>query len=297
MKKTILKTSIAAVLLGSVPTVDAAVDTYSWNGFFTMLDPNGAATFNTSYTAGGVNSYQTPISGTLSFDSTTGAGTGTLVPFDFNSDPSPFELVDIKIQAVGDGAGGPGSLVVGNMLFNWGGNNGTPLSIVLDAAGFLNGDLAGGGAGAVPAADGTYTGATFGYISLGPVPIATTEFNTSNINGCLNGDCIGNGSSGGLPLVTDNAVNNSELAQGNGVGIGGSPFQDGPFPGSSPNFDLTDMAFLSSDPGVTIAANCTFTLGDTCPTVVATPVPAAVWLFGSGLLGLIGIARRKKVVI
>ena len=28
------------------------------------------------------------------------------------------------------------------------------------------------------------------------------------------------------------------------------------------------------------------------PTVV--PVPAAVWLFGSGLIGLIGVARRKK---
>lgn len=28
--------------------------------------------------------------------------------------------------------------------------------------------------------------------------------------------------------------------------------------------------------------------------VAAVPVPAAVWLFGSGLLGLIGIARRKK---
>ena len=26
----------------------------------------------------------------------------------------------------------------------------------------------------------------------------------------------------------------------------------------------------------------------------AVPVPAAVWLFGSGLIGLIGIARRKK---
>jgi len=24
------------------------------------------------------------------------------------------------------------------------------------------------------------------------------------------------------------------------------------------------------------------------------PVPAAVWLFGSGLLGLIGVAKRKK---
>ena len=29
-------------------------------------------------------------------------------------------------------------------------------------------------------------------------------------------------------------------------------------------------------------------------TVSAIPVPAAVWLFGSGLLGLVGIARRRK---
>ena len=28
--------------------------------------------------------------------------------------------------------------------------------------------------------------------------------------------------------------------------------------------------------------------------VTVIPVPAAVWLFGSGLLGLVGIARRKK---
>ena len=28
-------------------------------------------------------------------------------------------------------------------------------------------------------------------------------------------------------------------------------------------------------------------------TVSAIPIPASVWLFGSGLLGLIGIARRK----
>ncbi len=30
-------------------------------------------------------------------------------------------------------------------------------------------------------------------------------------------------------------------------------------------------------------------------TVAAVPVPAAVWLFGSGLLGLAGVARRRKV--
>ncbi len=28
--------------------------------------------------------------------------------------------------------------------------------------------------------------------------------------------------------------------------------------------------------------------------VAAIPVPAAVWLFGSGLLGLIGVARNKS---
>ena len=30
--------------------------------------------------------------------------------------------------------------------------------------------------------------------------------------------------------------------------------------------------------------------------VSAVPVPAAVWLFGSGLIGLIGVARRKEAL-
>jgi hypothetical protein len=33
----------------------------------------------------------------------------------------------------------------------------------------------------------------------------------------------------------------------------------------------------------------------TLASVSAVPVPAAVWLFGSGLLGLIGVSRKRKV--
>ena len=35
--------------------------------------------------------------------------------------------------------------------------------------------------------------------------------------------------------------------------------------------------------------------GTFTPTIATVPIPAAVWLFGSGLVGLIGIAKRKKV--
>jgi hypothetical protein len=59
---------------------------------------------------------------------------------------------------------------------------------------------------------------------------------------------------------------------GNGDGNMGIPMAGGgPFGGFNANFN----ANLS-------------------PTPDAIPVPAAVWLFGSGLLGLVGIARRKK---
>jgi len=50
-------------------------------------------------------------------------------------------------------------------------------------------------------------------------------------------------------------------------GVLGAGMIDGPFGGFSANFDMTTSE---------------------------VPVPAAVWLFGSGLIGLAGIARRRK---
>jgi len=51
-----------------------------------------------------------------------------------------------------------------------------------------------------------------------------------------------------------------------GDGTPGIGMIDGPFPGFSANFDF----------------------------VAPIPVPAAVWLFGSGLVGLVGVARRRR---
>jgi len=52
--------------------------------------------------------------------------------------------------------------------------------------------------------------------------------------------------------------------------------------------DATDPITISLPPGVT------FTSASGQFLTAPVPIPAAAWLFGSGLLGLIGVARRKK---
>jgi len=76
-------------------------------------------------------------------------------------------------------------------------------------------------------------------------------------------------------------------------------------------FDMLNVTFdvLPSASGVTSAALSASFLGDfgqdgvavTAPTfngatvnINAVPVPAAIWLFGSGLIGMIAISRRRK---
>jgi hypothetical protein len=42
---------------------------------------------------------------------------------------------------------------------------------------------------------------------------------------------------------------------------------------------------------VTLGTNGTLTFAANAS---AVPLPAAVWLFGSGLMGLVGVSRRRK---
>jgi hypothetical protein len=58
------------------------------------------------------------------------------------------------------------------------------------------------------------------------------------------------------------------------------------------------VSFVEIAPGSNIYeitfSNGVVTSVDAVPTVI--PVPAAAWLFGSGLLGLVGVARRRARV-
>lgn len=63
----------------------------------------------------------------------------------------------------------------------------------------------------------------------------------------------------------------------------------GTLPAGTYQYNLTSGAFVSPIPdfGSVSFDSVSFSL-------TTVPVPAAIWLFGSGLLGLVGMARRKK---
>ena len=70
-------------------------------------------------------------------------------------------------------------------------------------------------------------------------------------------------------------------------GIGNNNFNT--FLKQSGTFTLAIMGVTSAS----VISDVVFSFGTQPETLVGVPIPAAVWLFGSGLLGLIGIARRK----
>jgi hypothetical protein len=58
--------------------------------------------------------------------------------------------------------------------------------------------------------------------------------------------------------------------------------------------NASDLVLNFSAAGLQGIADESWGLNNVQVEVSAVPVPAAVWLFGSGLLGLIVIARKKK---
>jgi hypothetical protein len=65
--------------------------------------------------------------------------------------------------------------------------------------------------------------------------------------------------------------------------------------GTLPGGNITTVRYGNTEGFATWTLNTDSSFAYMAPNAVsAVPVPAAVWLFGSGLLGLVGISRRKK---
>ena len=246
---------------------------------FTMLDSTGAPMDNTS-AAKGTNGFQTSTCGTLSYDTALQTGSATIAPFDFFSGTAPALATGIKIEKI---PGGSGNLLMGNMLFDWSGNIGIPVSLVWDGEGILSemdgtptsftlntdGTLDGTetpftGSGAIPGSDGTYygvdTGGAYLYLGLGAMPMASTEWNLTAATDCgLDGSqtdyqtgtgCMNHPKPGVEPLITDTTANVNKYNFDDGVpdvdqGIGSVPMWDGPFINNNANFDFSNLKLVS----------------------------------------------------
>ena len=235
-KRTAMASAIAITLGTTAPlqTASATVYVFEWDGLFTMLDPLGVPLTNTSnpYYSDETWGYgqRTPVTGTFTYDTSTGAGSMTIEPFNFFNG-GPAVAHDTVVEAIGNGVGGAGTLLAGQLLFDWNTTNNINVGIVFDAAGMLNA-LAGisvndtiSGVGATPASNAIRKG----KYHIGPAPVATTSYDTDYHN-------------------DDTCVASDSCLAGDD-GIGGDPMDNGPFPDFGANFDVTSMRLLSDGTG------------------------------------------------
>jgi hypothetical protein len=135
------------------------------------------------------------------------------------------------------------------------------------------------------------------FLADGLTPVFGTTGNTSDFINAVNSTGLLNSSDGaiiasasGFAYPGSNAWNNSNggaLSFDNSSAIGASTFVNFVF---SPGLGLSDPNIPEANKllgSASLAANGTFTF-------TAVPVPAAVWLLGSALLGMAGVSRRRS---
>jgi hypothetical protein len=305
LKKTALATLVAGTLgAAAIPAAQANVVNFSYKGAFTMLTPTSAAAptaaallnspgdyVNGFYAVAGPTSgpattfgwkgIRTPITGTMSFDTSTGAGVATVNAFQFfnNTTNGYAKALGVTFQTI-DSVG----TLVGGMLFSW--NKGShSVSIVMDAGQMFQALPGLLGAGPTNSVSGTYSAVSNGALGMNAptTDITTAIVRTSTLNTASGCDGLSLATQANAYTINTNFANLgtcTNVSNGFGVndGIGGDPMTSSAFDSHNGNFDILSVHLDSFVP----------------TPQAAVPVPAAVWLFGSGLLGLVGIARRKK---
>lgn len=131
-----------------------------------------------------------------------------------------------------------------------------------------------------------YTDATTDMVLFGSVPAVATLNTTTTYSGTLTGNS--------LAWTTGTNVLNSCTPGANGGLICANVTLDTPAPAG---MDENPMIFDLTLGGITIlhdTGSATAPVTYTLTTMSAVPVPAAAWLFGSGLIGIAGVARRRR---
>jgi len=295
LKKTAVAAAVAGTLAAAgIPAAEANVVNLSWKGAFTFLGPTGSYIKNspsdyangfygvTGAGSGPATTYgwkgvRTPITGTMSFDTSSGAGVGTVNSFLFfgNSTFNYLNVLNFTLQAI-DTVG----TVVGSLQYSWQSSS-HQASIVMDAGQMFAALPAMIGGGPTISVSGTYSAVSNGVVPAS-AQITTAIARTNTLNTGAGCDGLTLATQVNAYTINTNMANVGVCTTGmSDDGIGGDPMTS---PATS-DFNMNiDIMSVHND---TIL--CT-----SCPPPPEVPIPPAVWLFGPGLLGLIGLARRKK---
>jgi hypothetical protein len=254
---------VFAITGASLPSIaSASVITFDFTGLLTVTYSNGNIIPNSSAaTATDPDGLRTPVAASLTYDTNVGISSTTLTitmgDF-FGAQAVIHDIIPVSIS---------GNTITATMLGDWYDPYNyfnLPIQIQWDATGLVNAASYGLQVGDKISGNSLYRSDGGGGFTLLTSSIGSAQpYSDTLLTQCYDaGDCSY------LPALQDYA----------------------PLAATSGTLGFTTDPFLGIRTYLDIGSGNSMEV----TSVSSVPVPAAVWLFGSGLLGLLGMARRTK---